>query len=95
VRTEVRITNVRPRANAGPDRRTRRGKRLRFRVRITDPGKRDRHRITWRWGDGRRSTTGRTAFHAWRRPGTYVVRVTVKDDDGALGSDTVRVRVAR
>jgi hypothetical protein len=89
----IRITNVRPRANAGPNRSTKRRKRLRFRVRITDPGP-DRHRITWQWGDRRRST-GRTAFHAWRRPGLYVVRVTVTDGDGGRAVDTVRVRVRR
>lgn len=89
----VVVRNVAPRANAGPNRRTRRMRRLRFRVRISDPGP-DRHRVTWNWGDGRRST-GRTAFHRWRRARTYVVRVTVRDDDGARTVDTVRVRVTR
>jgi secreted trypsin-like serine protease len=90
----VQITNVRPRVNAGPNRRTKRRKRLRFRARIADPGRGDRHRVTWQWGDRRRST-GRTVFHAWRRPGRYVVRVTVRDDDGGRSVDTVRVRVTR
>jgi hypothetical protein len=93
VNTEVRIINVRPQVNAGPNRRTKRRTRLRFRARISDPGP-DRHRVTWNWGDGRRST-GRTAFHAWRRARTYVVRVRVRDDDGASRVDTVRVRVRR
>jgi trypsin/PKD domain-containing protein len=89
----VVVRNVAPRANAGPNRRTRRMRRLRFRVRISDPGP-DRHRVTWNWGDGRRST-GRIAVHRWRRARTYVVRVTVRDDDGARTIDTVRVRVTR
>jgi hypothetical protein len=87
------VRNVAPRANAGPNRRTKRGRRLRFRVRISDPGP-DRHRVVWNWGDRRRST-GRTATHAWRRRGLYVVRVTVTDDDGGRSTDTVRVRVIR
>jgi hypothetical protein len=90
----VRVSNAPPRANAGPDRRTKRRKRLRFRVRISDPGRGDRHRVVWNWGDRRRSR-GRTAFHAWDRPGLYRVRVTVVDDDGARATDTVRVRVRR
>ena len=90
----VQTTNVAPRANAGPNRRTKRRKRLRFRVRISDPGLGDRHRVTWNWGDRRRST-GRTASHVWRRRGLYIVRVTVTDDDGGRSTDTVRVRVTR
>jgi secreted trypsin-like serine protease len=93
-RASVRIVNVRPRVNAGRDRRTKRRRGIRFRARITDPGRADRHRVTWSWGDRRRSR-GRTAFHAWRRPGRYVVRVTVTDDDGGRAVDTVRVRVTR
>jgi trypsin len=90
----IRITNVRPRVNGGRDRRTKRGRRVRFRALIRDPGIREVYKVTWQWGDRRRSR-GRTAFHRWRRPGRYVVRVTVTDGDGGRGVDTVRVRVTR
>ncbi len=90
----VRIVNVRPRVNAGRNRRVKRGRRVRFRALIRDPGIREVYKVTWQWGDRRRSR-GRTAFHRWRRPGRYVVRVTVTDGDGGRGVDTVRVRVTR
>jgi hypothetical protein len=89
----VRVTNAPPRANAGPDRRARRGTRLRFRMRATDPG-RDRLRVLWRFGDGRRASGVRVA-HRYRRPGRYMVTAIVIDDDGARATDKVRVRVAR
>ena len=88
----VRVTNVAPRVKAGPDRRARRRARVRLRARVTDPGPGDRLRITWNCGNGRRAT-GRTATCRYGRRGRFTVRVTVIDDDGGRGRDTVRVRV--
>jgi large repetitive protein len=90
----VRITNVPPKANAGPNRRTKAGRRIRFRGRATDPGTGDRKRFAWRFGDGRRAS-GASPRHRYRRPGRYVVRLTVTDDDGGRSTDTARVRVVR
>ena len=87
----IRVTNAPPRANAGPDRRTRRGARVRFRMRATDPG-RDRLRVLWRFGDGKRAS-GARATHRYRRAGRYTVTAIVIDDDGARATDRVRVRV--
>jgi hypothetical protein len=89
----VRVTNAPPRANAGPDRRAKRRARVRFRMRATDPG-RDRLRVLWNFGDGRRAS-GAVVTHRFRRARTYVVRATVIDDDGARATDRVRVRVTR
>ena len=89
----VRVTNAPPRANAGPNRRARRGARLRFRMRATDPG-RDRLRVIWRFGDGRRAS-GAVVTHRFRRARTYIVAATVIDDDGARTTDKVRVRITR
>lgn len=89
----IRVTNVPPRANGGPDRRARRGARLRFRMRATDPG-RDRLRVLWRFGDGGRASGARVT-HRYRRPGRYTVTAIVIDDDGARATDRVRVRVIR
>ena len=89
----VRVTNAPPRANAGRDRRAKPRQRLLFRMRATDPG-RDRLRVLWRFGDGRRASGARVT-HRYKRPGRYTVTATVIDDDGARATDRVRVRVAR
>jgi PKD domain len=89
----VRVTNAPPRANAGRDRRAKPRQRLLFRMRATDPG-RDRLRVLWTFGDGRRAS-GAVVTHRFRRARTYIVRATVIDDDGARATDRVRVRVTR
>ena len=88
----VGVTNVAPRANAGRDRRAKRRQRVRFRVAIADPGAGERFHIAWNCGNGRRAT-GRTATCRYGRRGRFTVRVTVTDDDGGRGADSVRVRV--
>jgi hypothetical protein len=90
----IRITNVRPRVNAGPNRRVKRGTRVRFRVRASDPG-RDRLAATWRFGDGTRPVRGFAVRHVFRRPGRYQVKVRVVDDDKGARTDTLIVRVKR
>jgi hypothetical protein len=87
----VRVQNVAPQVNIGPDRRVRRAKRVRFRARIKDHG-RDRVSVTWRFGDGRRAR-GRDVVHAYRRPGLYRATVVARDDDGGVSRDVARVRV--
>ncbi|HET9323830.1 MAG TPA: trypsin-like serine protease [Gaiellaceae bacterium] len=88
----VRIVNVAPRANAGPDRRVRRNRRVRFFVRATDPGG---DALTATWRIGRRTVKGSRVTHVFRRAGRYTVRVTVTDGDGGSTTDVVRVRVRR
>lgn len=40
--------------------------------------------VAWSWDFGDGSTgTGETVVHTWTTPGTYPVRLTVRDDDGA------------
>jgi secreted trypsin-like serine protease len=90
----IHIANVRPRVNAGPNRRVKRQKRVRFRVRASDPGP-DRLTATWRFGDGTRAFRGFAVKHAFRRAGRYQVKVRVVDDDKGARTDTLIVRVRR
>jgi secreted trypsin-like serine protease len=89
----VRVLNVKPRARAGKDRRTRVGARVRFTGVATDPG-RDRLRYSWRFGDGK-TAKGKRATHRFKRPGRYRVVLTVTDGDKGVGRDTLIVRVRR
>jgi secreted trypsin-like serine protease len=89
----VQVANANPRVNAGPNRRVKRGKRIRFRLRWSDRGP-DRITVSWRFGDGKRAR-GVAVSHVYRRPGRYRIRVWVRDDDGGGAVDYVIVRVRR
>lgn len=88
----VRVVNVAPRVNAGPNRRVKRNRKVRFFVRATDPG---RDALTATWRIGRRTVKGSRMTHVFRRVGRYTVRVTVTDGDGGSTTDRVRVDVRR
>lgn len=76
---------------------------LSFSVGLKDADLRDTHKATWSWSDGRqdtaivseRSGTGSASGqHAWRKPGTYTVRLTVTDSRGKSASVTRKVVVS-
>src|SRR5262249_42788261 len=65
-----------------------------------DAGIRDTHVISWDFGDGTvlafQSSTNAAALaprHAYARPGTYAVKVTVRDDDGGVASVRKRLTI--
>jgi secreted trypsin-like serine protease len=90
----VRVSNVAPRPNAGRDRRTTVRRKVRFAAGVADRGFGDTKTFRWRFGD-RRHARGRIVRHAYRRPGRYVVTLIVRDDDGGVGVDRLRIRVTK
>ena len=66
-------------------------KKVSVSARFTDAGVLDSHIATWVWGDGTKSPgtvneaggSGEVSgAHRYKLPGTYVLRLTVVDDDG-------------
>ncbi|MFA5366979.1 MAG: PKD domain-containing protein [Dehalococcoidia bacterium] len=93
--TTVTINNVAPTVIAGPDiANVLVGSTISFNGSFTDPGTLDTHTIVWNFGDGTPAVTGTlTPTHAFTAGGSYTVTLTVTDDDGGIGADTLTVHV--
>ncbi len=88
----VSIANVAPTVDLGGDRDALKNVPLVFAPTVTDPGTLDTFTYAWGFGDGTTSTSA-TPSHAYTAYGTYVVRLTVTDSNGATGSDSISVHV--
>jgi uncharacterized repeat protein (TIGR01451 family) len=89
----VTVDNVAPTVDAGPDQKAQPGELISFSGGFTDPGADDTWTIEWDLGDGT-FINDTTAFdYAYDDPGIYTVTLTVTDDDGGVGDDTVEIRV--
>ncbi|MCA9959155.1 MAG: PKD domain-containing protein [Anaerolineales bacterium] len=60
---------------------------------FTDTGYLDTHTITWNFGDGTTVTGTLTPTHVYPAPGEYTVSLTIVDDDGGAGSDTLQATI--
>jgi hypothetical protein len=97
--TSVTVSNVAPTVAAGADATINEGATFNQNGSFTDPGTLDTWTATVDYGDGSGvqplTLTGQTfaLSHTYADNGIYTVTVTVTDDDGGPGSDTVQVTV--
>jgi PKD repeat protein len=89
----VSVKNVAPAVDAGKYPVTKPGDTVQFAGSFKDPGAADTHVITWDFGDGTGAEGTLTPAHTYMAAGTYVVKLTVMDDDGGTGEDTAPVTV--
>ena len=88
----VTVTNVAPAPDAGGDIVVDEGTEIAFPLAINDPGTADTHTFAWDLGDGNTSTD-QNPSHTYANDGVYTVGVTVTDNDGDAGNDSLSVTV--
>ncbi|MFX1255897.1 MAG: PKD domain-containing protein [Promethearchaeota archaeon] len=91
----VTVYNVAPTIEAGDDQVVYSGDTVSFNGSFSDPGLLDTHTIVWDLGDGTSVTDTLTFDHIYLVANTYTVTLTVTDDDGGIGMDTLTVTVQR
>ncbi len=90
----VRVFNVEPKVDAGPDKSVKIGEVVKFFALISDPGLSDDQLVTWDFGDGTAQVLGSDVYHIYSKSGAYTVKVMVEDDDSGVGQDSVNVNVS-
>jgi len=88
------VNNVPPSANAGLDQTVDAWDIVNFSGNFTDLGWLDTHTIKWNFGDGGNASGTLTPTHIYNDSGVYIVTLTVTDDDGGVGTDTLNVTVS-
>jgi len=86
------VNNVAPDVDAGEDKIAVEGDVVAFSGQFTDPGINDTHTILWNFGDGATADT-LDVQHTFADNGIYLVTLTVTDNDGGVGIDTITVFV--
>jgi hypothetical protein len=89
----LRINNLPPVVDAGADQTKYRNTVVTFSGSATDPGGDSFTAQVWDFRDGSPTATGPTASHIYTTNGSYMVRYTVTDSDGATAYDELKVIV--
>ncbi|OGO00921.1 MAG: hypothetical protein A2Y59_06570 [Chloroflexi bacterium RBG_13_52_14] len=99
---QVIVENAPPVVEAGVNQTVHKGDTVNLSGSFWDLGEKDTHSATIDWGDGTveagtvAETEGRgsiTGSHIYKASGVFTVTVTVTDDDGGWGADTMQVTV--
>ncbi len=92
--TQVQVKNVAPTAEAGGPYVGEVGVPISMAGTGSDPGSVDQAGLSYAWdfGDGAQAG-GSNVSHSYAQPGSYTVRLTITDKDGARGRDTATVQV--
>jgi hypothetical protein len=92
--TVVTVKNVAPQnVDAGNDQTASEGATITFNGSFVDPGSADTHVILWDFGDGNTANSTLQPNHIYADNEVYTVTLTVKDNDGGIGTDTLTVTV--
>ncbi len=90
---EITINNVAPNVLAGEDEEVDEGAMISFAGAFSDPGWLDTHIIEWDFGDGNFASGTLFPTNTYGDDGSYEVTLTVTDDDGGVGTETLTVTV--
>ena len=87
------VQNEPPKVDVGTDQTADEGETVRFSGSYVDPGVLDSHTIVWDFGDGIRAVNTVAPQHVYKNDGDFTVTLTVTDNDGGVGFDSLVVRV--
>jgi PKD repeat protein len=89
----ITINNVAPTAGSGGPYNGVVNQTVIFFGSVTDPGTLDMHTYSWDFGDGTPLANGQAVAHTYTTVGTFLVDLTVTDDDGAVGTATATATI--